>query len=381
MNRQMIPNRLRARLLKNIARLLLRLLDKQVLKGMPADMTEHEVIDMCLLLTDIVPNDTPVVDIRADTPIIIVGDTYAQYGHLVRIFNCYGHPPEMRYMLLGNYLSQKQNTLETIILLFAYKALYPKSIYLLRGKHECARMGKYCGFYDECLKRFSRRIWNAITSVFCLLPVIGIINDKVFCVHSGLSPMFKQFDVRGIEQLKNFVKKNITFPANYSSNRLLTHFVWSDPDESIDEWDQNPCGLGYLYGKNVVNDFCQRFNISQIVRSSEMVKAGFEFFPSPKLLTIFSAPDYMDTYANKASVMLLMKGLTGGLISQLKVISPIIRLRCKQTLRMNITLEEVFVHLGHGVFEEGEEIPECFPLPDKNEGNCEKGTSKGSYRV
>ncbi|KAA0194334.1 Serine/threonine-protein phosphatase [Fasciolopsis buskii] len=345
----MLSGRLKQKALKNADRLIRRLIDTQVLKGFAAEFTEQEVIDVCNMVTEQLLADPPLIELTTDNSLMIIGDTYGQHSHLVRLFNYYGHPPKQRYLFLGNFVSANVRAIETVALLLAYKLRYPKSIYLLRGKHECAHVTKFYGFYDECLKRFTRRIWNVIIDVFNYLPVAAIIDDKIMCVHSGLSPLPQEMDVRGLASLKEFVKKSITLPSELESSRLIAHFVWSEPEASLDFWDQNPAGQGYLYGIKAVQDFCERFELQQIIRSSEMLKTGFESFPCPKLLTIFSAPDYMEYYANTAAFVYL-ENLTKEKDErcELRLAHPIVRLRCKQTLRMNMTFNVFPIELGTG---------------------------------
>lgn len=56
-----------------------------------------------------------------------------------------------------------------------------------RGNHECASINRIYGFYDECKRRFSIKLWKTFTDVFNCLPAAAIVDDKVFCVHGGLS--------------------------------------------------------------------------------------------------------------------------------------------------------------------------------------------------
>ena len=47
------------------------------------------------------------------------------------------------------------------------------------------------GFYDECKRKYSIRIWKEFQNVFNCLPIAALINDKILCFHGGLSPELK----------------------------------------------------------------------------------------------------------------------------------------------------------------------------------------------
>lgn len=53
-----------------------------------------------------------------------------------------------------------KQSLETICLQFCYKTKYPENFFLLRGNHECASINRAYGFYDECNRRYSLRLWQ-----------------------------------------------------------------------------------------------------------------------------------------------------------------------------------------------------------------------------
>ena len=71
----------------------------------------------------------------------------------------------------------------------AHKIKYPDMIYLLRGNHECLSITRMYGFYDECLRKYgSLNVWKYCTEIFDYLALAAIIEDRIFCVHGGLSP-------------------------------------------------------------------------------------------------------------------------------------------------------------------------------------------------
>jgi diadenosine tetraphosphatase ApaH/serine/threonine PP2A family protein phosphatase len=81
-----------------------------------------------------------------------------------------------------------KQSLETICLLLAYKVKYPENFFILRGNHECASINRIYGFYDECKRRYNIKLWKTFTDCFNCLPIAAIIDEKIFCMHGGLSP-------------------------------------------------------------------------------------------------------------------------------------------------------------------------------------------------
>lgn len=98
---------------------------------------------------------------------------------------------------MGDYVDRGKQSLETICLLFCFKIKYPKSFFILRGNHETSGVSKMYGFYDECKKRLSLKSWKKFCDAFNYLPVSALIDEKILCMHGGLS-----FDMERVEQIK-----------------------------------------------------------------------------------------------------------------------------------------------------------------------------------
>lgn len=247
--------------------------------------------------------------LRLSPPVKIVGDIHGQFHDLIRIFNACGYPPYTNYLFLGDYVDRGCKSLETMLLLLCYKIKYPENFFMLRGNHESANITKIYGFYDECKRRLplitgSHKLWKNFVDVFNTLPIAATINDKIFCIHGGLSP-----------ELTNFNQiENIKRPTDIPDKGLLADLLWSDPDSliksfSLANWPKNDRGVSYCFGKKHVDYFLSKFNMDLIVRGHMVVEDGYEFFNKRKLVTIFSAPNYCGEFNNYGAVMSVDKAL------------------------------------------------------------------------
>jgi serine/threonine-protein phosphatase PP1 catalytic subunit len=246
------------------------------------------------------PADAPkplVLELQA--PLQIVGDIHGQYVDLLRLFEFKGMPPNASYLFLGDYVDRGKNGLECICMLLAYKIKYPENFFLLRGNHECASINRIYGFYDECKRRYNIKMWKKFQDVFNVLPFAALIDEKIFCIHAGLSP-----DLNSPEQIKRIMR-----PTDVPDSGLLCDLLWSDPEADISGWAENDRGVSYTFGADVVSKFLQKHDYDLIVRAHQVVEDGYEFFADRQLVTIFSAPNYCGEFDNAGAVMAVDESL------------------------------------------------------------------------
>lgn len=231
--------------------------------------------------------------LELEPPLKICGDVHGQFFDLLRIFDHGKYPPEANYLFLGDYVDRGKQSLETISLLLAYKIKYPETFFLLRGNHESANINRIYGFYDECKRRYSVKLWKTFTECFNCMPVAAVVDEKIFCCHGGLSPFLKTFDDI----------KRITRPTDVPDQGLLCDLLWSDPDKDVVEWGDNDRGVSFTFGTSVVINFLAKHNLDLICRAHQVVEEGYEFFADRGLVTLFSAPNYCGEFDNAGAMM------------------------------------------------------------------------------
>ena len=276
---------------KDIVNHLLSLKDKPM--TVTANLSPDQLRFILKTVRDIFIKQPVLLELRP--PLTVCGDTHGQYHDLLRIFDLGQYPPHTNYLFLGDYVDRGRQSIETVTLLFCYKILYPNNFFMLRGNHECSYINRLYGFYDECVEQYNPTMWKDFCDVFNYLPIAAIIDDKIFCIHGGISP-----ELNSLDDIRN-----ITRPIEVPEEGLLCDLLWSDPNNEVDEWEENDRGTSVCFGASRVNDFLNKFNFDLICRAHQAVMNGYEFpfFPDQTLVTIFSAPNYCYEFENKGAFL------------------------------------------------------------------------------
>lgn len=254
-------------------------------------LTENDLKKLCSIVIDILLEESNVQPVS--TPVTVCGDIHGQFYDLEELFRQGGQVPDTNYIFLGDFVDRGYYSLETFTRLLTLKAAYPNKITLLRGNHESRQITQVYGFYDECLTKYGNvNAWKYCCSVFDLLTVAALIDEKVLCVHGGLSP-----DIKTVDQIRT-LERNQEIPHKGA----FCDLVWSDP-EDVNTWSNSPRGAGYLFGAKVTHDFMHINSLTLICRAHQLVHEGIKYMFDDKLVTVWSAPNYCYRCGNIASIL------------------------------------------------------------------------------
>ena len=275
--------------------------------GRMVDLTEQEIRGLCYRAREVFLSQPMLLELEA--PIKIAGDVHGQYYDLLRLFEYGGFPPSANYLFLGDYVDRGKQSIETICLLLAWKCKYPGNFMLLRGNHECSSINRLYGFYDECKRRYSVKLWKTFTDCFNCLPVAAVVDEKILCMHGGLSP-----ELQSLEQIRRIAR-----PTDVPDTGLLCDLLWSDPEQEIQGWGENDRGVSFTFGADIVRSFLNKHDLDLICRAHQVVEDGYEFFAKRALVTIFSAPNYCGEFDNAGALM----SVDESLMCSFQVLKPI----------------------------------------------------------
>jgi serine/threonine-protein phosphatase PPG1 len=134
--------------------------------------------------------------------------------------------------------------------------------------------------------------------MFDFLTLSAVIDDRIFCVHGGLSP-----SIHCIDQIK-IIDRFREIPHEGP----MADLVWSDPDADKEEFAISPrsvyleltlwCisdpadrGAGYTFGAQVVKKFLELNSMNHILRAHQLCMEGYAVLYEDRLSTVWSAPN------------------------------------------------------------------------------------------
>ncbi|KAL0481537.1 serine/threonine-protein phosphatase 6 catalytic subunit [Acrasis kona] len=256
-------------------------------------LPEKELKKLCTFVKSILMEESNIQPVAS--PVTVCGDIHGQFHDLLELFKRGGELPDTQYVFMGDFVDRGHHSLETLTYLLLMKAKYPDRITLLRGNHESRQISMAYGFYDECNRKYGNSSpWKYCCEVFDCFNIAAIIDEKVLCVHGGLSPY-----VSTLDQIRTIDRK-----MEIPNEGVFCDLLWSDPDDVVDTFMKSNRGAGYIFGPRAVRDFNHNNSLDLVCRAHQLVMEGYKYhFPRQEIVTVWSAPNYCYRCGNLASIL------------------------------------------------------------------------------
>ena len=157
-------------------------------------LTEKEMRLLCDRAKDVFIQESNIVPVSS--PVSIAGDLHGQFFDLLKLIDVAGgEPPAVNYIFMGDFVDRGHHSVETITYLLLLKVKYFSHVVLLRGNHETRQVSFSYGFYEEINRKYGNsNTWTELTNLFDYMPICALVDNKILCVHGGLSPKIKRID-------------------------------------------------------------------------------------------------------------------------------------------------------------------------------------------
>jgi len=286
------------------------------------------------------------VTIQPGQTCTVFGDIHGQYFDFVNMLGMAGRPsPTNPFIFNGDFVDRGSWSIEVILMIFAMKLKQPGSVFLNRGNHEMLEANIIYGFAGETGSKYDMDLFNLFSEAFRNLPLVHVINKKVMVVHAGLPgprprvwlpgqthdpedavPVNAQCCTlaeiaavdRYTELTPNSYKEAVDETPKPESKdetdmRMIIDCLWADPRGGVGYGPSYRKSRGvFMFGPDVTKQFCDVNNLQLVIRSHEVKANGF-LYDHETLMSVFSAPNYLDTGGNQGAFLKLTPGADGNL--------------------------------------------------------------------
>jgi len=227
----------------------------------------------------------------AEPRFTVCGDTHGQFYDVLNIFKLNGYPSAANpYLFNGDFVDRGSFSVEVMLTYLLFKMACPDGIYLIRGNHETKNMNKIYGFEGEVRHKYDQKTFELFLEVFEHLPLAATIGGKVFVTHGGIP----------VEPVTLDEIRKIKRGREPGDSGLMSDLLWADP-QPFPGKAPSKRGVGYSFGPDITERFLQLNNLELLVRSHEVKDEGYVVEHGGKTITVFSAPNYCDSMANKGA--------------------------------------------------------------------------------
>ncbi|BGP17335.1 hypothetical protein JCM10213_007549 [Rhodosporidiobolus nylandii] len=247
-------------------------------------------------------------------------DTHGQFYDFLHLLSLTGKPsPTHTLVFNGDFVDRGSWSTEIMLVLFAYKWLYPTKCRLLRGNHESKDMNMVYGLRGEMVKKYGEQSYALVEETFTALPLAALISaslpprsepspsaavltpnptlcegkKRYFVVHGGL---FSRDDVT-LSDIRAIPRMQIKQPGQEG---LMCEMLWTDPQDGMGRGPSKR-GVGHSFGPDITQRWTEKNEITAVIRSHEVRQGGYSVEHGGLLVTVFSAPNYVDQVGNLAA--------------------------------------------------------------------------------
>lgn len=235
------------------------------------------------------------ISVRPGELITVVGDIHGQFLDLLRIFKYCGWPNEgKKFLFNGDIVDRGRESIECLLLLYALKITFPKSVFINRGNHETEMCEPGTFHSDSYSFDPSGRFYRACQEGFFSLPLAHVINKRIYVVHGG---------VRENYSIKEISKMNRYEPDDFLRSFIIAS-MWDDPSEQVGlrpNYSRGSCS--FLFGPDVTESFLRANGFDLLIRSHTYVSGGIKVSQEGKCWTLFSAPNYGNSGLNNTAAV------------------------------------------------------------------------------
>merc|ERR1719188_2052749 len=274
--------------------------------------------------------------------VTVCGDIHGQYWDLMSVFALNGLPsPTNPYLFNGDFVDRGSWSMEVILTIFAMKIKDPQFVHLNRGNHELIEANLIYGFCGECFKKYDGELFDLFSEAFRSLSLCHPINKEIFATHGGLPGPNPRLWLPGqthdpedaipvnvstltLAQIAAVDRQTELQASSYrdavgdpadkyaEETRVIIDLLWADPRGGAGYGPSYRKSRGiFMFGPDVTAKFCQDNGLKYVIRAHEVKSNGF-LQDHPNLMSVFSAPNYLDTGGNKGAFLRLSPTGAGG---------------------------------------------------------------------
>jgi len=234
------------------------------------------------------------VELVVPKNLVIIGDLHGDLRSLQHILQeiDYEHflsNHKNKLIFLGDYVDRGTSSIGVLYTICYLKQNYPNSVILMRGNHE-AHMEFPFSSYDLPLKiveyfgeMYEKVINDKIDTLFQLLYLVTIIQNKLLLVHGGLPTELENKDFRKLIE---------TAQSPNTDKKILEELLWNDPRiiQNDENWEKSRRAYGRHFGINITKKWLTMTRTKIIVRGHEPCH-GFKIEHGNSVLTLFSCKE------------------------------------------------------------------------------------------